>query len=101
VESRRKLWLGWTGAIAAVAVTGYLFSGLASAALDAGVGLLLAPFYLAAYIVLVIAIPLALFTLIRFVYSLWIKTWLRAWRINRIRNARDLREAIDRGKAGG
>ena len=45
-----------------------------------------------------VALPLIFITLIKFVYSLWIKTYFRAWHINRIRNARQLREAVNRGR---
>lgn len=100
MNSRTKLWLVWVGAIAAVAVTAYLFLRVASSAFGAGVSMLLALVYLAAYIFLVAAVPLALFALFRFVYSLWLKPFYRAWHIHRIRNARYMREVIDRGKAG-
>lgn len=33
-----------------------------------------------------------------FIFSVWGRTYLRAWRIRRIRNARDLREAVERGR---
>jgi hypothetical protein len=88
-------------AIAAMAVAGYLFSGIAISAFHAGVSLLLSLVYLVGYVVLVLAVPLVLFTLFRFFYSLWLKPWYRAWHINRIRQARYLREVIDRGQDGG
>jgi hypothetical protein len=86
-------------AIAVIAIAGYFLSGIASSAFDAGMNVLLSLVYVAAYLVLVLAVPLVLFTLFRFLYSLWLKPWYRAWHINRIRNARYLREVIDRGKS--
>ncbi len=97
----KKHWGAWVAAIAAVAVAGYFFSGIASAAFGAGMSVFLVVIYLAAYIFLILAIPLAFFAFARFVYSLWLKPWYRAWHIHRIRNARYMREVIDRGKAGG
>lgn len=46
----------------------------------------------------VLAPPLILFVLLWFVYRLWGKPYFRAWHINRIRNARYLREVLERGK---
>lgn len=67
-------------------------------ALGAGVGLATALVYLAAYIFAIVALPLGLLWLIMFVYSLFLRPYLRAWHINRIRNARHLREAVERGR---
>jgi lysylphosphatidylglycerol synthetase-like protein (DUF2156 family) len=46
----------------------------------------------------VLALPLVLFVLFWFVYRLWGKPYFRAWHINRIRNARYLKEVLERGK---
>jgi hypothetical protein len=97
VPPPRKLLLRLVVAIPAIALVGYLFSGIASSAFNAGVNVFLSLVYLAAYLVLVLAVPLVFFTLFRFFYSLWLKPWYRAWHINRIRHARYLREVINRG----
>jgi hypothetical protein len=44
-------------------------------------------------LVQVLALPLILLVLVWFVYRLWGKPYFRAWRMNRARNARMLREA--------
>jgi hypothetical protein len=49
-------------------------------------------------LVQVLAPLLVLFTLGWFVYRVWGKAHFRAWHINRIRNARYLKEAVERGK---
>jgi hypothetical protein len=35
-----------------------------------------------------------------FLFSVWGKVYFRAWHIRRIRNARDLKEATERGRSG-
>lgn len=100
MHSRTKRWLVWSVAVVAVAVSGYVFSSVAFAAFSAGVSVLAALLYLAAYVVMVVAIPLAVFTMFRFVYSLWLRPFYRAWHIHRIRNARYLREVIERTRNG-
>jgi len=96
VKSRTKLWLVWIVGITAVAGC-ELFFGV-DTALGTGVSVVTILFYLAAYIVFILAVPLVFFALFRFIYSLWLKPWYRAWHINRIRNARYMREVLDRGQ---
>lgn len=52
------------------------------------------------FLVSVLFLPAAVLVLAWFVFSVWGKAYLRAWHIRRIRNARDLREAIERGRDG-
>jgi hypothetical protein len=54
--------------------------------------------YVLAYLFAVVMLPLIFFTLMRFAYSLFLRTYLRAWHINRIRNARYMKEVIRRGR---
>ena len=49
-------------------------------------------------LVQILAPLLGLFALAWFVYRVWGKAYFRVWNINRIRNARYLREAVERGK---
>jgi hypothetical protein len=41
-------------------------------------------------------LPLMLFALLKFAYSLFLRPYLRVWHINRIRNARYLKEVMRR-----
>lgn len=66
----------------------------------APVGLALRAVYFLAYVFAVVMLPLMLFALLRFAYSLFARPYLRAWHINRIRNARYLKEVVDRGRRG-
>lgn len=62
----------------------------------AGAGLSLALLYLLAFVLMLVAVPLTAVWLFSFIYSVVAKPYVRAWRINRIRNARDLKEASER-----
>jgi hypothetical protein len=50
------------------------------------------------FLVSVFFLPVLFLVLGWFIYSVWAKTYLRAWHITRIRNARHLREAVERGE---
>lgn len=50
------------------------------------------------FVVSVFFLPVALLVLGWFVMSVWGKAYLRAWHIRRLRNARYLREAMERGR---
>jgi hypothetical protein len=93
-----KPWRKWLGAIALFAAATYVFRPLAAEALRSGAGLVTAIIYLAAYLFAIVAFPLGAFWLLAFVYSLFLRPWLRAWRISRIRNARALQEVLERSK---
>jgi hypothetical protein len=95
-----KSWRKWLAALALVAGAVYFFHPLAGEALRAGAGLATAVVYLAAFLVAILALPLGALWLFMFVYSLFLRPWLRVWHINRIRNARALREVLERGKGG-
>ncbi len=53
------------------------------------------------FLVNVLFLPAVLFVLAWFVYFVFLKKYLRARRINRIRNARYTREAAERGDSEG
>ena len=67
-------------------------------ALSAGVGVALAAVYVLAYLFAVVMLPLMFYALIRFAYSVFLRPYVRAWHINRIRNARHLKEVVRRGR---
>jgi hypothetical protein len=69
--------------------------------LRTGVGWALAGVYVVAYLFAVVMLPLMFFALMRFAYSLFLRPYLRAWHINRIRNARYMKEVIRRGQRRG
>jgi hypothetical protein len=99
VTSQTKSLLKKLTIVALAAAAVYLFHPLFGEALRAGAGLAMAVVYLAAYIFAIVALPLGFLWLFTFVYSLFLRPYLRAWHINRIRNARQLREAVQRSKS--
>ncbi|HLW53752.1 MAG TPA: hypothetical protein VKW06_13010 [Candidatus Angelobacter sp.] len=56
---------------------------------------------LSAFVICVFFLPAVFGVLGWFVMSVWGRVYLRAWHIRRIRNARYMREAIERGRSDG
>jgi len=81
-----------------VVLAGLVLSPMMVAVLRSGVGLALGAVYVLAYLFAVVALPLMLFALTKFGYSVFLRPYLRAWHINRIRSARELKEVIRRGQ---
>ncbi len=54
---------------------------------------------LSMFLVSVFFLPATLLVLGWFVFSVWGRPYLRAWHISRIRHARHLREAVERGRS--
>lgn len=86
--------------------TRFLIKALAAAVVIAVAFLFFRPIVevvtgVSSFLVSVLFLPAAVLVLAWFVFSVWGKAYLRAWHIRRIRNARDLREAIERGRHGG
>ena len=84
--------------LALVLLAAFALSPLLRSALGTGVGWALAGIYVVAYLFSVVMLLLMFFALMRFAYSLFLRPYLRAWHINRIRNARYMKEVIRRGK---
>ncbi len=76
----------------------FLLRPLLISSLDESLGIALIALYLLAYLFAITALPLMAFALMRFAYSLFLRPYLRAWHINRIRNARYLKEVMRRGQ---
>jgi hypothetical protein len=62
----------------------------------AGVSVSLIVLYVLAFVLMIIVIPSTTLWLFSFAYSVVAKPYVRAWRISRIRNARELKEASER-----
>jgi hypothetical protein len=91
-------WRKWLAALALAAAAIYFFRSLLSETLRAGAGVVTTLVYLAAYLFAIVVVPLAFLWLGMFVYSLFLRPYLRVWHINRIRQARHLLDAVERGK---
>jgi hypothetical protein len=64
----------------------------------AGLWLFLLVIMILGYLIFVVGMPFFAWIMGEAGYRVFLKPYVRAWRINRIRNARYLREAIERGK---
>ena len=70
-------------------------------ALRSGAGIAAGTVYVLACLFAVVMLPLMFFAIMRFGYSLFLRPYLRAWHINRIRNARYLKDVIRRSQSSG
>lgn len=89
----------WPQRLAIVAMAAsliYLFLPSMAGVINAGLNFSVAALYLLAFLLMIVAVPLTTVWLFSFVYSVVAKPYVRAWHINRIRNARDLKEAAER-----
>jgi hypothetical protein len=90
----------WTRAaifLALAALAAWWFFPSQEAVWRAGAGLTSALLSLLAFLLIVFVLPAVAIWLSGFAYSRLLRPYVRAWRINRIRNARLLRETIARG----
>jgi hypothetical protein len=79
----------------------FAFIPMLPSALRAGAGVAATAVYVLAYLFAVVMLPLIFYALIRFAYSVFLRPYLRVWRINRIRNARYMKEVIRRSQQRG
>jgi len=84
--------------VAFVLAAVFLLRPFLVSSLNEGLGIALIAVYLSAYLFAIIALPLMAFALMKFAYSVFFRPYLRAWHINRIRNARHLKEVMRRGQ---
>jgi len=84
-----------------ILLAAFAFIPMLRSALRAGVGFAAAAVYVVAYLFAVVMLPLMFFALARFGYSVFLRPYLRAWHINRIRNARYMKDVIRRSQRRG
>jgi hypothetical protein len=97
VPLRKKLLPPKAVVLILILLAAFAFIPMLRSALRAGVGLAATAVYILAYLFAVVMLPLMFFALARFAYSLFLRPYLRAWHINRIRNARYMKDVIRRG----
>ena len=84
--------------LALILLAAFAFIPMLRSALRAGVGIAAGIVYVFAYLFAVIMLPLMFYALMRFAYSVFLRPYLRVWHINRIRNARYMKDVIRRGR---
>jgi hypothetical protein len=81
-----------------ILLAAFTFIPMLRSALRSGVGIFAGIVYVLAYLFAVVMLPLMFFAIMRFGYSLFLRPYLRAWHINRIRNARYMKDVIRRSQ---
>jgi hypothetical protein len=98
VPPRKKRLSPWAVILPLILLMAFAFIPMLRSALAAGVGIAVGIVYVLAYLFAVVMLPLMFFALTRFAYSVFLRPYLRAWHINRIRNARYMKDVIRRGR---
>jgi membrane protein implicated in regulation of membrane protease activity len=87
--------------VALILLAAFAFIPMLRSALRSGAGIAAGAVYVLAYLFAVVMLPLMFFALARFAYSVFLRPYLRAWHINRIRNARYMKDVIRRSQHPG
>jgi hypothetical protein len=98
VPPRKKRLSPWAIILPLILLAAFVFIPMLRSALATGVGIVAGIVYVLAYLFAVVMLPLMFFALARFAYSVFLRPYLRAWHINRIRNARYMKDVIRRGR---
>ncbi|MBZ5507440.1 MAG: hypothetical protein LAO78_18430 [Acidobacteriia bacterium] len=98
VPPRKKRLKPRTVVLVLILLAAFVLSPFLRSALGVGVGVALAVVYVLAYLFAVVMLPLIFFSLARFAYVVFLRPYVRVWHINRIRNARHLKEVMRRGR---
>ena len=98
VPPRKKRLKPWAVILPLVLLAAFAFIPVLRSALRTGIGIAEGAVYILAYLFAVVMLPLMFYALMRFAYSVFLRPYIRVWRINRIRNARYMNEVIRRGR---
>jgi membrane protein implicated in regulation of membrane protease activity len=101
VPPRKKRLSPKAMVVALILLAAFTFIPVLRSALRSGAGIAAGAVYVLAYLFAVVMLPLMFFALARFAYSVFLRPYLRAWHINRIRDARYLKDVIRRGQNRG
>ena len=93
-----QAWLRRVGPVLVVVVLAALLFPVTARIAGFGLGLFLLVLVVLGYLIFVFGMPFFAWIMGEAGYKVFLKPYVRAWRINRIRNARYLREALERGK---
>jgi hypothetical protein len=98
VPPRKKRLKPWAVILPLILLAAFALVPILRSALRAGAGIAAGIIYVLAYLFAVVMLPLMFFALMRFAYSVFLRPYIRVWRINRIRNARYLKDVVRREK---
>lgn len=97
VPPRKKRLKPWAVILILILVAAFALVPILRSALRTGIGIAEGAVYVLAYLFAVVMLPLMFYALMRFAYSVFLRPYIRVWRINRIRNARYMKDVIRRG----
>jgi hypothetical protein len=97
LESSLKIWLKRLAISAFVAFLVWLLLPQLTELLGLALGLSISVIALIGYLMLFVGLPFAVWIFAEPIYRVFLKAHVRAWHINRIRNARYLKQAAERG----
>jgi len=98
MRSKKQTWMLPAAFLLLMLVAGFFLYPYLTSALRAGVSAVMVVLSVLAYLLAAIALPLGLFALLKFGYSVFARPYIRLRRIERIRQQRYLREAVNRGR---
>ena len=98
MSSATKTWIRRLALALLVLLAAYLLWPFLISGLRAGVSAIMAVLSVLAYLLAAVALPIGLYALLRFGYRVFARPYIRLRRIQRIRDARYLREAARRGR---
>jgi hypothetical protein len=101
VPPRKKRLRPLAMILALILLAAFALVPMLRSALRTGIGVAEGAVYIFAYIFAVVMLPLMFYALMRFAYSVFLRPYIRVWRINRIRNARYMKDVIRRGRGSG
>jgi hypothetical protein len=84
-----------------ILLAAFAFIPMLRLALRSGAGIAAGVIDILAYLFAVVMLPLMFYALMRFAYTVFLRPYLRAWHINRIRNARYMKDVIQRSQRRG
>jgi uncharacterized membrane protein len=84
--------------LALILIAAFVLRSHLAGAISTGTGIALGALYFLAYVFAVVMLPLMFFALMKFAYSVFLRPFVRAWHINRIRNKRQFKEVMQRGR---
>ena len=98
MSAHNRTWALRIALIVGVVLAAFVLFPYLKSALGEGLGLLSSTLLVIAYVFALVALPLGLFALFKFAYSVFLRPHIRLRRIQRIRQARYMREAVQRGR---
>lgn len=96
LKSSLNIWLKRLAIASAAALLVWLLLPWVAGLVGLALGLSISVVALIGYLILFVGLPFVVWILAESIYRVFLKVYVRAWRINRIRDARYMKEAVER-----